>query len=147
MQIKTGGNFMKVVKAPIGNLVLIRLNPGDDMLAGLQQAVKENNVKNAVILAGVGSVTTHHYHVVGSSVNPPENLFVKGEAPADVVNINGAVIDGRIHAHIIFSDTGKAYGGHLESGVKVLTFAIITMAEVDASFDKWDTVGAIESLL
>ena len=45
---------MKVVRVPFGNTVLVRLNPGDDVLEGLQAAVRENNIQNAVILAGVG---------------------------------------------------------------------------------------------
>jgi predicted DNA-binding protein with PD1-like motif len=137
---------MRVEKREVKNLVFMRFNPGDDLLAAITEGVEKNGVKNAVILSGLGSVVSHSYHVVSSSVNPPKNEFVKGERPADIVNINGFVINGRVHAHIVFSDTNIAYGGHLESGVEVLTFAILTMAEVDADFDKYDTVGNIEDL-
>jgi predicted DNA-binding protein with PD1-like motif len=137
---------MRVEKKEIKNLVFMRFNPGDDLLAAIKEGVEKNNIRNAVILSGVGSVTSHSYHVVSSSVNPPNNEFVKGERPADIVNINGMVSNGRVHAHIIFSDTNIAYGGHLESGVKVLTFAILTLAEVEADFTHYDTVGAIEEL-
>jgi predicted DNA-binding protein with PD1-like motif len=138
---------MRVEKKAVKNLVFMRFNPGDDLLAAIKEGVEKNAIKNAVILSGVGSVISHSYHVVSSSVNPPKNEFIKGERPADIVNINGFVINGRIHAHIIFSDATVSYGGHLESGVEVLTFAILTMAEVDADFDQYDTVGKIEDLL
>jgi predicted DNA-binding protein with PD1-like motif len=138
---------MRVDKKEIKNLVFMRLNPGDDLLAAIKEGVEKNGISNAVILSGVGSVVSHSYHVVASSVNPPKNEFIKGERPADIVNIDGFVINGRVHAHIIFSDTNIAYGGHLEPGVEVLTFAILTMAEVDANFDKYDTVGRIEDLV
>jgi predicted DNA-binding protein with PD1-like motif len=84
--------------------------------------------------------------VVASPVNPPKEDFTRGDKPADIVNINGFIINGRVHAHIIHSDKDIAYGGHLELGVKVLTFAILTLAEVDADFDKWDAIGNIEEL-
>lgn len=63
------------------------------------------------------------------------------------MNIDGFIINGRVHAHIIFSDTNIAYGGHLEMGAEVLTFAIVTLAEVDADFDQWDSIGNIEDLV
>jgi predicted DNA-binding protein with PD1-like motif len=137
---------MLVQRTTINNLSLIRLNPGDDVLAGIREAVEKNGIKNAVILSGVGSVVSHHYHVVASSVNPPKEEFIKGDKPADIVNINGMIINGRVHAHIIHSDKNIAYGGHLESGVRVLTFTVITLAEVDEDFDKWDAIGNIEEL-
>ncbi|GHV46520.1 hypothetical protein AGMMS49546_34680 [Spirochaetia bacterium] len=138
---------MLLERKSIQNLVFLRLNPGDDLLTAIREAVEKNGVRNAVILSGVGSVISHSYHVVASSVNPPRNEFVKGDRPADIVNIDGFIINGRVHAHIIFSDTNIAYGGHLELGVEVLTFAILTLAEVDANFDQWDSVGRIEDLI
>ncbi|GHV91773.1 hypothetical protein AGMMS50268_22760 [Spirochaetia bacterium] len=138
---------MRLERKAIQNLVFLRLNPGDDLLTAIREAVEKNGVRNAVILSGVGSVISHSYHVVASSVNPPRNEFVKGDRPADIVNIDGFIINGRVHAHIIFSDTNIAYGGHLELGVEVLTFAILTLAEVDADFDQWDSVGRIEDLI
>jgi predicted DNA-binding protein with PD1-like motif len=137
---------MLVERKQIQSLVFIRLNPGDDLLNGIREAVAKNGIQNAAILSGVGSVSSHHYHVVASSVNPPKEDFTRGDKPADIVNINGFIINGRVHAHIIHSDKDIAYGGHLELGVKVLTFAILTLAEVDADFDKWDAIGNIEEL-
>lgn len=138
---------MKVVKQSLGNVVLIRMNPGDDVLERLRTAVKEHDIKNAVILAGVGSVISHHYHVVASTVNPPKEYFSKGDAAADIVNINGMIINGRVHAHITFSNEKVAYGGHLEPGVEVLTFTAVTMIEVDNDFAHWDAIGALESFV
>ena len=69
---------------------------------------------------------------------------MKGEKASDIVNINGFIIEGRVHAHIVHSDTEIAFGGHLEAGVEVLTFAFITLAEVDYDFTGFDTIGNIE---
>ena len=141
---------MLVEKTTIKNLVVIRMNPGDDVLASLTEAVKANNIKNAVILTGVGSVQAYHYHVVASEENVPKtlssrtNVFTKGEKYSDVVNLNGCVINGRVHAHIILSDKDIAYGGHLEPGTEVLTFLITILGEVDYDLRGFDTVGNIE---
>ncbi len=138
---------MKAVRMPIKNVLILRLNPGDDLLEALRVAVRENEVQNAVIIAGVGSVVSHHYHVVASTVNPPKEYFTKGDAAADILSMNGAIINGRVHAHVTYSNEKVAYGGHLELGCEILTFTMVTLAEVDADFDRWDHIGAIEDLL
>jgi len=137
---------MLVERTSIKNLIFIRLNPGDDLLAALEEAAKKHNIKNAVILSGIGSARSHHFHVVGTRQNPPRNDFTKGEKASDIVSISGFVIEGRVHAHIVHSDTEVAFGGHLESGVEVLTFAILTLAEVDYDFTGFDSIGGIEEL-
>jgi len=137
---------MLVDRRPIKNLVFIRLNPGDDVLASLTEAAEKNNIKNAVVISGYGSVRTHHYHVVVSRENPPENSFVKEDKASDVVDLSGCIINGRVHVHITHSDTKTAFGGHLEPGVQVLTFLCITLAEVDYDFSFFDSIGEIEKL-
>ena len=137
---------MLVDRLSIKNLIFIRLNPGDDILAALQEAAKTHGIKNAVILSGIGSARSHHFHVVGTRENPPRNDFVKEKKASDIVSINGFIIEGRVHAHIIHSDTESAFGGHLESGVEALTFAILTLAEVDYDFTGFDSIGNIEEL-
>jgi predicted DNA-binding protein with PD1-like motif len=57
---------MRVEKKDVKNLVFMRFNPGDDLLAAIIDGVEKNGVKNAVILSGVGSVVSHSYHVVSS---------------------------------------------------------------------------------
>jgi predicted DNA-binding protein with PD1-like motif len=41
--------------------------------------------------------------------------------------MNGYVIDGKLHAHITLANPDKAFGGHLEPGTTVFTFAIVTL--------------------
>jgi predicted DNA-binding protein with PD1-like motif len=90
------GNFSRII--------IVRLKPGTDLLDGLQKAVKQENIKNAVILSGVGSLTSYRVHVVDSTTFPVKEAFPTAEGPQDLLNANGYVIDGRVHAHVIFSD-------------------------------------------
>ena len=129
---------MKIEKMVVKNLYCIRFSPGDELLQGLSDAVKKQGIKNAVIISGFGSTVNHHFHVVGTPEIPPENIFVKDDKPSDIINVNGAVINGRVHAHITHSDTEIAYGGHLEPGVKALTFLFVTIVEIDYNLDEWD---------
>lgn len=109
-------------------IVVFRLKYDTDLLAGLEQCLKEEKIRNAAILTGIGSVRNYHFHVVSNRTFPSKNLFVKDPtAPADIVNINGYVVEGRVHAHVVMSDADKAFGGHLERGTSVFTFAIVTV--------------------
>jgi len=137
---------MLVDRRPIKNMIFIRLNPGDEVLASLTEAAKNNDIKNAVIVSAFGSVTSHHYHVVASRENPPKDIFIKEDKASDIVDITGAIINGRVHAHITHSDPDIAFGGHLEPGVHVLTFLNVFLAEVDYDFNKIDSIGNIEEL-
>jgi predicted DNA-binding protein with PD1-like motif len=134
---------MLVTSAALKRLVLIRLNPNDDILPSLQAAVDREGIRDGLILNGAGSVSSYHFHVVETTRMPPGNVFVKGEGPYDIVGMSGLVLGGRVHAHIVFGNTEKAFGGHLEAGCRVLTFCAIGLAETDGvDLAGWDTPGA-----
>jgi len=116
--------------------LVLRFKYRTDLLAGLERMVKEQKIRNAVILTGIGSVGAYHYHTVSNATFPSKNIYVRNpSAPADITNVNGYVIDGRVHAHVTFSDPDKAFGGHLEPGTSVFTFAIVTIGVVADGVD------------
>jgi predicted DNA-binding protein with PD1-like motif len=49
--------------------------------------------------------------------------------------MNGYIINGAIHAHITLANPDKAFGGHLEPGTNVFTFAIVTIGVLNDSID------------
>jgi predicted DNA-binding protein with PD1-like motif len=112
-------------------VMVARLKHQTDILEGLNEIVQKEKIKNAVILTGIGSVTNWHIHVVDNKTFPSENVFIKKDIPADVTNITGYVVDGRVHAHLTLSDESLAIGGHLEPGTNVFTFCVITIAVLD----------------
>lgn len=123
----------------LSRLVLVRLNPGEDVREGLTRACQEQGVRNGVILSGAGSLSRYHVHVVQSTNLPPGNTFVEGEGPYDVIAVTGLINEGRVHAHITLADAGKALGGHVEDGCRVLTFLIVAIGETpEAQMADWD---------
>ena len=132
---------MKTTNLDIKRLVQVRIAAGEDILEGLKKAVEAESIKTGVIVNGFGSSTSYHFHVVASTDLPPKEAFPRGSGPYDIVSMSGAVIDGRVHAHISFSDTEKVFGGHLEPGCNALTFVVITVADVgDAVLTDWDRI-------
>jgi predicted DNA-binding protein with PD1-like motif len=118
-------------------IVVLRLKYKADLLAGMEKMVKQERIRNGVILAGLGSVRGYEIHQVSNRTFPPHDTFEKNpEEPADLVSMNGYIINGRIHAHLTLAMPDKTIAGHLEPGTQVFTFAIITigvMNEADLS--------------
>jgi len=109
-------------------VITLRFKFGADLLAGLEKMVAQQKIKNAVILAGAGSVRGYHLHQVSNRDLPSKNMFEKNpNAPADLISMNGYIINGKIHAHMTLATPDKAFGGHLEPGTEVFTFGIVTL--------------------
>jgi predicted DNA-binding protein with PD1-like motif len=129
------------IDARFERVVILRFKHQTDLLDGLTRMVKENGIRNAVILSGIGSVRGYHYHVVSNRDFPSKNMFVKDPGtPADITGMSGYVIDGAIHSHITLSNDRHAFGGHLEPGTPVFTFAAITIGVLpdDAKLQRLD---------
>jgi len=59
---------------------------------------------------------------------PSKNTYLEDPSTsADIISMSGFVIDGTVHCHLTFADTGKALGGHLEANTRVFTFAILAL--------------------
>lgn len=128
-------------EASINRVIMIRVDPREDLLEALERAVAEQGVQNGTFVSAAGSLSRYHFHVVSSTDLPPENAFIKGEGPYDILTVTGFVLGGRVHAHITFSDDKVAMGGHLEPGCEVLTFAMVALAETSGvDMTDWDRV-------
>ncbi len=109
-------------------VMVLRFKYQTDLLAGLESLVKQNKIRNAVFLSAIGSVRNYQVHAVSNRTFPSKDIFTKDtSAPADILGMSGYVIDGRIHAHITLATPEKAFGGHLEPGTNVFTFAAVTI--------------------
>jgi len=117
-------------------VVILRFKYQTDLLEGLRSMVKKDNIRNAVILSGIGSVRGYGLHTVSNRTFPSKDIFRSDpDAPADLVSMNGYVIDGRVHAHMTLANPDKAFGGHLEPGTQVFTFVIVTLGVLDDKAD------------
>lgn len=113
-------------------VVVLRFKYQTDLLPGLERMVKEQRIRNAVILAAIGSVRNYQIHTVSTRTFPSNDTYVKDpNAPADIVGMNGYVVNGRVHAHLTLATPDRAFGGHLEPGTNVFTFAIVTLGVLD----------------
>jgi len=124
------------VSTQFERVLIFRFKYQTDLLAGLERMVKESGVKNGVILNAIGSVTGYQVHQVSNRTFPSKNTFTADPTmPADIVTMSGYVLNGRLHPHISLATPEKGFGGHLEPGTKVFTFAVVTVGVLPDGLD------------
>jgi hypothetical protein len=124
-------------------IVVIRLKNKANLLAGITKVVQEQHIKNGVILSAIGSMRGYEIHTISNRDLPTQNTFVKNPTlPADLVSMNGYIVNGNIHAHMTLATPDKVIAGHLEANNEVYTYAIVTIGVMDdTNLDKIDDKG------
>ena len=109
---------------------ILRIDPGEDVLASLRKFLAGAGVKQAVVMGGYGTLAAHHLHWVEHNRLPAENHFEKGEGGIEILAMNGLVVEGEPHVHVALSTPAGAYGGHLEEGCITYVLCEVFLAEV-----------------
>ena len=124
------------IRAQFERVLVLRFKFDTDLLAGLEKMVKQEKIKNAVILSAFGSVRGYQVHQVSNRDFPSKNMFVKDPTmPADIIGMSGFVMNGKLHPHITLAVPEKSFGGHLEPGTTVFTFAVVTLGVLPDNID------------
>jgi uncharacterized protein len=115
-------------------IVVLRMKYKTDLLAAIQEEVKKYGIRNGVILAAIGSVRGYELHQVSNRTFPSHDTFEKNPTqPADIVSMNGYIINGRVHPHITLATPARVIAGHLEPGTEVFTFADVTIGVMNGT--------------
>jgi predicted DNA-binding protein with PD1-like motif len=115
---------------------VLRLNPGDDLRAGLEAAfaglAAEQGVQAACVLSAVGSLSRSVLRLAAA-----ESVELKTEA-LELLTLSGTLGPGGPHLHASVADaSGQVSGGHLMPGCLVRTTAEIVLGLLPGwSFDR-----------
>ena len=125
----------------IKRIVAARMSPGEDVLLGIQKVCEEHNIKDGIILTGMGSLDGAQFF------NPvpladkkcgygySEVTVLRG--PIELVSMTGMICHNAegetlLHVHYSLSDQhGTGHGGHLIEGTKVLMTVDIVIGEIE----------------
>lgn len=132
---------IEMAQGSLKRVVALRLKPGTDVLLGLEEACKRAGISNGVILSGLGSLDGVRF------CNPiyiPEKKAKYGygepthlDEVIELTGLSGIICHDdegvtNLHVHVTLSDKdGKAYGGHLVEGTKVLLTVDVVVAEIE----------------
>lgn len=110
---------------------VLRIDPGEDVLAVVRKFLADSRVRQAIVLGGYGTLAAHHLHWVKHNRLPSENAFGRAQAGIEILAMNGLVVDGEPHIHVALATTDGGYGGHLEEGCITYVLCEIVFAEID----------------
>lgn len=122
---------MEFASMGIGRIHILRVDPGEDVLASIERFLSDAAVHQAVVLGGYGTLAAYHLHWVTHNRIPTANLFRRGEGGIEILAMNGLVVDGAPHIHVALSTPDGAFGGHLEPGCIAYVLCEVFFAEVD----------------
>ena len=125
----------------LGRVVVVRLAPGTDLLEGIQAACEKHRIRNGVVISAIGSLNGVRFCDVeplpdkkcgygyGKVLSLDETIELTGAGGVICCDEAGKI---NLHIHISMSDkNGKAFGGHLVEGTKVLMTADIVLGEIE----------------
>jgi predicted DNA-binding protein with PD1-like motif len=122
---------MEYFSTDVGRIFLLRLDPGDYVLENINEMVRKEKIKDAVVISAIGTLDQCVLHMVTTTGYPPKEFFRRWrEKPLELVSIMGIIADGKPHLHGVVSDQEYAYAGHLEEGCRTLYLAEIVIMEL-----------------
>ena len=108
------------------NLIAIGLGPGEKLLESINEAIKANEIRDGVVISGIGTLKRCHLHYVNTTSFPAENHFYVVEEPLEIGSISGIIADNEAHLHMtVGCRDQRTYAGHIEEGCEVLYLAEI----------------------
>ena len=122
---------MEFAAMSVARIHILRVDPGEDVLASIERFLKESGIQQAVVLGGYGTLAAYHLHWVAHNRIPTENLFRRGEGGIEILAMNGLVVGGEPHIHVALSTPDGAFGGHLEPGCIAYVLCEVFFAEVE----------------
>ena len=103
----------------------LRLHPGDDLRQKLNVFVQAHQLKAAVLITCVGSLTV----VTLRLANQKEPTEYRGHF--EIISLGGTLSVNGSHLHLAVADsTGRTFGGHLLAGCLIYTTAEIVVGEL-----------------
>lgn len=116
----------------LGEVVVARMEVGEDLLEGLTKICKENGIRNGVILSGFGSVSRAVVSGTATDQFPPDDFYkIDRSEGVEILAISGVIADYHVHAHVSLCTPSESFGGHLEKGNIIFSLAEVVIAGLE----------------
>jgi predicted DNA-binding protein with PD1-like motif len=136
-------NKRRYAVGELGQVVLMRLGPGDDILPAILEIAAECGIKQGVVLGGAASLTQARLRNVRRypeqfPITDDVRVFSAFDGPLELLSLSGNISqteagDAYIHCHAAISagqPDAMAYGGHLLPETTVFSTAELSLVEV-----------------
>jgi uncharacterized protein len=101
----------------------LRLSPGDDLRAAVEDVLRQHALHAAFVMQGIGSLSVAQLRFAG--IEAPTEL--RGDL--EILTLAGSVSPDGAHLHMSVADAqGRVLGGHVALGCRVRTTAELLLA-------------------
>lgn len=103
-----------------GDVILLHLGKGDDMLQCLNQAITEHKIKNGAVVSMIGTLDKARYHMIQTTEEDPTNGFYTVEGPIEWRRAGTDYRRGAAYPYLPWNTGGfvsGTSGGRLQSAV------------------------------
>ncbi|GAB4335907.1 MAG: hypothetical protein Kow0099_08600 [Candidatus Abyssubacteria bacterium] len=109
-------------------VIVVALGPDELLLESILEAIKSHDIRNGVVVSGIGTLKTCRMHYIKHTEFPPEDAIFTLNQPLELLSISGVIADGEPHLHGVVSHADhEACGGHIEPGCQVAYLAEIVI--------------------
>ena len=118
-----------------GRRFLVKIRPGESLVANIKQIAVQEEIHNAVILSAIGSVKNVHLNDIKSGaklpITPARLTFHELEGPLELLSLTGNIVpaetgQANCHLHIMASkSSGDVVGGHMQDAEVFATCEIV----------------------
>lgn len=120
-EVFTGGQIAEIIR--------LRLDRDEMLLESILDTIKKHKIEDGAVLTAAGTLQSCTFHAVANMKATPEDKMMTRQGPLEILSLNGIIAGGEPHLHMTLGDNeGRALGGHIEPGCKVLYRAEITIA-------------------
>ena len=125
--------MLTLINQPGMRIITVSLQRGEMLLEGVQKAIAENGIRDAVVLSCIGTLSSMTWHRVTTLDARPREEYPVVRGPLELCAVQGLVAEGVPHFHIVCSDQNGTYAGHLEPGCEVLYLAEVVLMELNGT--------------
>lgn len=119
MQYFRGATAMEVLA--------VRIDAGEDLLAVLGQVIAETQIAAGAILSGTGTLAHLRLEVDASTLWPPAVYPVEKSGPAQIVSMQGHVVNWQVELFLTAARRNEVYAGRVMPETRVLHTAEVTL--------------------
>jgi predicted DNA-binding protein with PD1-like motif len=105
----------------------IRLNPGDDLRAAIEAAVRAADCRAAFVVSGIGSLSTAGLRFAGADQPRRFDGDIEILSLAGSISFDGAYSSSHLHMTLATA-SGEVFGGHVAPGCTVRTTVEVLLA-------------------
>jgi len=145
----SGGAFHLATGRGVKRSIVVTVESGSDLVENLEEVAKKENLRNAVVLSGVGSLNKASFRNIEttprSGADAGSRLLTKGpkmtvknlDGPMEIISLEGNITRDEedrpvLHLHGMVSDEeARVFGGALNKGCEVSRQVEIFIAEID----------------